>query len=131
MLTIGLARIGNEPVVKFTSENKPLMELSLAYDYGRKNADGKYPTQWVTATLFGDRAEKLAPYLQKGNQIMVQLEDLHIENYIKKDGVAGSSLKARIANLQFTSQRKEESREQPKPAKTENNFSDLNDDIPF
>jgi single-strand DNA-binding protein len=132
MLTIGLARIGNEPVVRFTNDNKPILDLSLAYNYGRKGPDGNTPTQWVNAAMFGDRVEKLAPYLHKGSLIMVQLEDLHVETYTKKDGGQGVSLKARIANLQFAGDRKEPEHREPEvqqqPAKT---FAEMDDDIPF
>lgn len=131
MLTIGLARIGNEPVVKFTNENKPVLNLSLAYDYGRKGADGKYPTQWIEAAMFGDRVEKLAPYLHKGSLIMVQLEDLHVETYTKKDGGQGVSLKARIANLQFAGERKEPEHREPEPKQSAKTFAEMDDDLPF
>lgn len=113
MITIGLARIGNEPVVRYLPDGKPVLDLSLAYNYGRKDANGNYPTQWVNATLFGDRAEKLQVYLRKGGQILVQLDDLHIDTYQKKDGSNGSSLKARIGNIELVS------RESQEPKKTD------------
>lgn len=124
MITVGLARIGNEPVVRYTADSKPILDLSLAYDYGRKDQSGKRPTQWITATLFGDRAEKIATYINKGDQISVQLTDLHIETYDKKDGTQGVSLKARIADLEFVSKRSTD--QQRKPA------HDLaHEDMPF
>jgi single-strand DNA-binding protein len=128
MLSIGLARIGNEPVVRYTNDNKPLLDLSLAYSYGRKGQDGKTPTQWVSATMFGERVEKLAPYLQKGGLIMVQLEDLHLEVYTKKDGTQGAGLKARIANLQFAGDRKEQQEPAPQP---KTSFAEMDDNLPF
>jgi len=139
MLTVGIARIGNEPVVRFTADGKPLLELSSAYNYGRKGQDGNIPTQWVKATLWGDRCEKLQPYLFKGAQIFAQLEDLHIETYNKKDGSPGFDLRARIANIQLIGERKQESR----PAAPHEQFQHrshaptnlitegLDDDIPF
>lgn len=128
MITIGLARIGNEPVLRYTADNKPVLDLSLAYNYGRKGQDGKYPTQWVYATLWGDRAEKLLPYLHKGNQIMVQLSDLHIDSFTKKDGTSGNSLKARIADINLISAGEKREEPAPKPARS---FDDLDDDIPY
>jgi single-strand DNA-binding protein len=133
MLMIGLARIGNEPVVRFTKDNKPVLDLSLAYNYGRKGDDGKQPTQWVNGTMFGDRVEKLAPYLSKGSLILVNLEDVHIESYTRKDGSSGVALRGRISSLEFAggnNDRKVEPKEQPKQEKS-GSFDDLDDDVPF
>jgi single-strand DNA-binding protein len=139
MLTVGIARIGNEPVVRFTNDGKPLLELSLAYNYGRKGSDGNTPTQWVKATLWGDRCEKLQPYLHKGAQIFAQLEELHIETYNKKDGSPGFDLRARIANIQLIGERRQEQREaapheqfqRRSPAPAPSAMDGLDDDIPF
>lgn len=130
MITVGIARIGNEPVIRYTADNKPVLDLSLAYSYGRKGQDGKYPTQWVNATLWGDRAEKLLPYLHKGNQLFVQLADLYLDTYNKKDGTQGANLKARIADLQLISGERKEAEPEPAraPAKS---FDEIDSDIPF
>lgn len=130
MITVGIARIGNEPVIRYTADNKPVLDLSLAYSYGRKGNDGKYPTQWVNASLWGDRAEKLLPYLHKGNQIFVQLADLYLDTYNKRDGTPGANLKARIADLQLISSERKESEPEPAraPAKS---FEEIDSDIPF
>jgi single-strand DNA-binding protein len=101
MITVGLARIGNDPTVRFTQDGKAVMELSLAYNYGRKGQDGNFATQWINATLWGDRCEKVVHYLQKGGQVVVQLSDLHINEYTKKDGSKGVNLKALIRDLQL------------------------------
>lgn len=113
MLMIGLARIGNEPVVRYTADNKAVLDLNLAYNYGRKDANGMYPTQWIYASMFGERVEKLSPYLKKGGQIVVELSDVHIDNYTKKDGTPGSSLKAKLSNLTLVSEKKETKSDQP------------------
>lgn len=126
MFFTGLVRIGNEPVLRFTAKNEPLIDLNLAYNYGKKDETGKQPTQWINATLWGTRAEKLAPYLVKGKQIYVALNELHNENYTRKDGSPGTTLKARVTELQFVDARQE--REEPQQAST---IHDLDDDIPF
>lgn len=124
MITVGLARIGNEPVVRYTADSKPLLDLSLAYDYGRKDQSGKRPTQWITATLFGDRAEKIATYINKGDQVSVQLSDVHVETFTKKDNTQGVTLKARIADIEFISKRHIEA---PKSAPAH----ELDEEMPF
>jgi single-strand DNA-binding protein len=138
MITIGIARIGNEPVVRYTKDNKALLELSLAYNYGRKGEDGNQPTQWIKATLWGERCEKLQPYLHKGGQIFAQLEELHIETYNKKDGSPGFDLRARIANIQMIGERKQEQRQAAPHEQFQHRslaptlaMDGLTDDIPF
>lgn len=128
MITTGLVNIGNEPVVRYMPDGKAVLDLSLAYEYGRKNQDGKRSTQWISASMFGDRAEKLMPYLKKGDQIMVVLDDIHIENFVKKDGTSGTSLKAKINNVDLIRKKKEEPRAQQRDEVT---FDDIKDDIPF
>ena len=126
MLLVGLARLGNDPVVRYTPDNKPVMDLSLAFSYGKKGPDGKRPTQWVSATMWGDRVEKLSQHLIKGQQLFVTLGEPHIEEYKRKDGTEGMSLRARLNELEFAGAAQNN---QPKPKDV--TFDDLEDDIPF
>jgi single-strand DNA-binding protein len=144
MLMVGVARIGNEPVARYTPDGKAVMDISLAFDYGRKGADGRRPTQWINAAMWGERVEKLQPYLSKGSQVFVTLSEPHIETYEKKDGSGqGFSLRARINDLEFVGGRREESAAadgEPAPASRPTaaksggkapGFDELDDDIPF
>lgn len=144
MLMVGVARIGNEPVARYTPDGKAVMDISLAFDYGRKGADGRRPTQWINATMWGDRVEKLQPYLSKGGQVFVTLSEPHIETYEKKDGSGqGFSLRARINDLEFVGGRRDDSASseaepasapRQAPAKSGGKapgFDELDDDIPF
>ena len=145
MLMVGVARVGNEPVARYTPDGKAVMDISLAFDYGRKGGDGRRPTQWVNATMWGDRVEKLQPYLSKGSQVFVTMSEPHIETYHKKDGPGqGFSLRARITELEFVGGRREDAsaesagesagaapaRAAKAPAKAPG-FDELDDDIPF
>lgn len=137
MLTVGIARVGNEPAVRFTTDNKAVLDLSLAFSYGRKGDDGKQPTQWVNGSLWGNRAEKLAPYIKKGQQIYVQLSDLHLETYQAKDGKQGASLKGIVQDVTLIGSRDAQQPEvhtQFERAPQQNaksGFEDLDSDIPF
>jgi single-strand DNA-binding protein len=100
------------------------MDLSLAMDYGKKGADGKRPTQWVSATMWGDRVEKLQSHLVKGQSLFVTLSEPHLEEYKRKDGTTGTSLRARLNELEFAGAPRDKVREEPK-------IEDLDSDIPF
>jgi len=150
MLMVGVARVGNEPVARYTPDGKPVMDVSLAFDYGRKGSDGRRPTQWINATMWGDRVEKLQPYLSKGSQVFVTMSEPHIETYDKKDGSGqGFSLRARISELEFVGGRRDDSgssgadadsvpaggsstaKTPAKSAAKAPGFDELDDDIPF
>jgi single-strand DNA-binding protein len=124
MLMIGMARLGNDPEVRYTADGKALMDLSLAFSYGRK-VDGKQPTQWVTGTMWGDRCEKLKPYLAKGQQVFVSMTEPHVEEYKRRDGTTGVSLRARIGELEFAGPRPQEQ------AAPDRGRDDFDDEPPF
>ena len=60
MKAFGLARIGRDVELRTTQSGETVAGLSLAFSFGKKGADGKRPTQWVDASLWGKRAEALA-----------------------------------------------------------------------
>ena len=129
-----MARIGNDPALRSTAQGDTVMDLSLAFTLGRKGSDGKYATTWVKATLWGARCEKLHPYLSKGQQIYVELSELHMSSYEKKDGSGtATDLRARINTINFAGESKAKDEQKKPVSKQEDSksFSDLDDDIPF
>lgn len=66
MILTALARLGRDAELRYTQSGDAVCELALAINYGRKEADGNRPTQWLSASLWGKRAESLAQHLQKG-----------------------------------------------------------------
>jgi single-strand DNA-binding protein len=128
MILVGVTRIGNDPIIRHTPGGDAVLDLSLAYNHGKKLEDGKKATQWVSATLWGPRAEKMAEYLKKGTTVFVSGSDVHVETYKKKDGTPGFNLKCRIDSIEFVAGTKVDKAE-TKPAG--NSFAGLDDDIPF
>jgi single-strand DNA-binding protein len=134
----GLARIGKDAEVRFTPGGTPVANVSLAFTYGKKGDDGKRPTQWVDASLWGQRAESLAPYIKKGGQIVAYLEDVSIQTFTKGDGTQATKMVARLVDLEFVSggeQASSQPKPQPKPQAAPQShgsgFDDMDDDIPF
>jgi len=127
----GLARIGKDAEVRFTPGGTAVANVSLAFTYGKKGEDGKRPTQWVDASIWGQRAESLAPYIKKGGQIVAYLEDVSIQTYTKGDGTQATKMVARIADLEFVSggeQAEPKSKLQVAPAQQHGSgFEDFND----
>jgi len=122
----GVYRIGNDPEVKTTQNNKTYVSLSLAYNYGMKGPDGKKPSQWISATVWGKMAESLAPYLTKGSQIFVVMNDVHVDQYVNKEGKAGVNLKATVLQINLLSTKAEVEK-----VEKSKGFADLDSEIPF
>lgn len=101
MRLIGNCRLGKDAVIETTRNGTTVANLLLAYNYGKQNEDGKKPSQWIQATIFGTRADSLAPYLGKGTQVFVDMKDIHIEVYEGKDGVTYHNLRGTIDALEF------------------------------
>jgi single-strand DNA-binding protein len=144
----GLMRLGRDAEVKTLQSGKQVANLSLAYNYGQKDGDA-YPTQWIDAAFWGERAEKLAQYLTKGSLHCFTLSDVHIEEY-EKDGYAAFKLAARVDDVELGPKREGGSsdsapqrRPAPAPAprqasapvartpRAATGFDDMDDDIPF
>lgn len=127
---IKLVRIGKDAELK-SINSKSLLNLSAAYDVGY--GDNK-KTQWLSLTMFGQQAEKLAQHLTKGKQIVIRAEDLHIEEYNGK-----SYLKATLQSIEFVSDgNRQQTQQQPQsaaparqapPPTAPTDYND--DDLPF
>lgn len=140
MILTGLARLGRDASLRYTGNGDPALDMALAFNYGQKGQDGKRPSQWIEATLWGKRGEALAQHLTKGAAIDVVLTEPHIETWMKKDQTTGFKLVAKVAEMEFAGggeRRSESSAPAPKPtAKPQpsagaGSFNDFDDDIPF
>ena len=149
MILTGIARLGRDAEIRYLPDGKAVANLSLAYNHGKKDNEGKRETQWISASLWGERAEKLAEYLTKGTLLSVVLNEVYIETYDRKDGGTGTNLKGMISHLEFAGGKREDG-ERPKEAPAERTterkatpspagakkplpggFDQMDDDIPF
>lgn len=137
-----LFTLGRDAEIRATPSGMPVCNLSLAYQYGQKGQDGKKPTGWLDAALWGKRAEAMAPYLLKGTKLVVTVEDVHIQSFTKADGTAASKMAGNIIAITFVPMPKQDGaapaaapraapppRPAPPPVKT--GYDDMDDDIPF
>lgn len=63
-----LVRVGKDAVTRFTQGGKSVTGFSAAFDTGW--GDSKQ-TVWLDCSIWGERGEKVAPYLLKGAQVLV------------------------------------------------------------
>jgi len=132
MLFIGLCRLGRDAEIKYTGNSMPVLNMALAYNYGKDKA-----TQWLDVAMFGQRAETVAPYFKKGTAIVAHIENLHVETYPKKDGTTGVRLSGILNSFEFAGGKgnaaQDEEAPKPAPAKPPlpGGIQEMSDDIPF
>lgn len=138
----GLFTLGRDAEIRVTQGGTTVVQLAVAYNYGRKGEDGNKPSQWVRASMFGKQAETLAPYLTKGKQVSLVISDLHIATFQKQDGTTGTSLEGVADFDDFARGPKQEGAapapvpkpaQRPAPTTGVGSWSDMDDDgsIPF
>lgn len=141
-----IGRIGRDAELRYTTGQNPtaVVALTLACDYGRKGQDGKKPTQWVEAVIFGKQAEAMAPHLVRGQLMCFTIDDAHIEEFKRNDGTQGSKLTGKVIAIKFAGsppqagqQQAQQSRQQQaqRPQQSQQgasrDFESYDDDIPF
>ncbi len=137
----GLARLGRDCELRTTQSGDAVASLSLAMDY---RAGREKETQWVDGALWGKMAETLTQYLVKGKLVCVTLDDVHIEEYPKRDGTTGTKLAGRVSKLELAGGRDDCERTapaerpaprqapKPPPKSSASGFDDMDDsDPPF
>jgi single-strand DNA-binding protein len=137
-------RLGRDAETRFLPSGQPITTVSLAFNFGKKEEGGNRPTQWLEAGFWGEYAAKAAPGMLKGLLIHAVLEDVHIEEYKKRDGSPGFKLAARMQSFDYATPREDGQQRQSAPAQAPDarqptraapapagsGFDDM-DDIPF
>lgn len=103
-MMIKLVRIGKDAELR-SANGKPVLSLSVVYDIGY-GANKK--SQWLNLAMWGAQAEKVVEHFTKGKQLVVRVDDVHIEEYNGK-----SSLKGTLVGFDFVQDgRREQPQEQ-------------------
>lgn len=137
-------RLGRDGELRTTPGGTLVVNFSLANDigYGERKT-----TQWISCAVWGQRAEKLAPYLVKGTQLVVSGEAT-TRAYAKKDGSPAAELALNVRELDFTGSARDDSSGErtasaapaeqrdafggaPKATSAAAHHADFDDDIPF
>ncbi|THD06156.1 single-stranded DNA-binding protein [Rhodanobacter lindaniclasticus] len=126
-----LVTLGKDAEVRHTAAGKAVTGFSAAIDSGF--GDNK-KTIWLDCSIWGDRGEKLAPYLVKGSKHMVQGE-LGTREY---EGKTYITVDVKEVKLGAKSGQSERPRQESKPAQhADASYGDAatggfdSDEIPF
>lgn len=122
--------LGRNAEVKTVGDNK-VTKFSVANNTGYGD---KKKTVWVDCDLWGNRGEKLANYLMKGQAVLVYGE-IELHEYQAKDGANKAQLRCRVSDIELIGSKKDgeqpATHEKVAPASAPGGGADFDDDIPF
>ena len=133
-------QLGKDAEIKYLNNGDPVASFSVADSQGRDK-----PTIWWRCSLFGKRAESLAPYLVKGQSVTVT-GTLTEREYTDKDGAQKKAQDVRVNDVALQGGKREEGAAPaqrqapaPRPAARQaapvgsqgSGFDDMDSDIPF
>ena len=126
--------LGKDCEQRFLADGTAVASFSVADSQGKDK-----PTIWWSAQLFGKRAESLAPFLVKGQQVTV-IGNVTQREYTDKDGNKRTSMDVRVNDVALMGGKRDAAPASPKRAQAEprkeaqrpaSGFDDMDDDIPF
>ena len=120
-----IGNIGADAELKVgKTSGKPFSTFSVAVKSGWGQNEN---TSWVLCMVFGDRAEKLAPYIKKGDRIGVTGE-LEVQEWTRDDGSRAQTVCCMVRNVTLLGQKKQAQQEQQADPEKKPSFDE---DIPF
>jgi single-strand DNA-binding protein len=125
-------QLGRDAEVRYLPNGDAVANFSVADSQGKDK-----PTIWWNCSLFGKRAESLAPYLVKGQSVTVS-GNVTEREYTDKEGNQRKQMDIRVADVALQGGKREEqpraaakTQPQKQVAKPSSGFDDMDDDIPF
>ncbi len=105
-----IGRIGKDFELRRTQNGKAVATLSLAVDRDFKNQSGEKETDWIDVTAWGQSAEYLSGYANKGDLIAVSGR-LQVRQWQDKDGNKRYSTEV-VANNAYIVRQKQSSQQE-------------------
>ena len=70
-----IGNLGRDPELRYTPNGRPVASFTVAVNQSTKNREtGEWveETDWFRVSVWGDRAERMAETLRKGNKVFVE-----------------------------------------------------------
>ena len=97
-----IGNLGRDPEMRYTPNGRPVTEFSVAVSHRiRDPQTGEWSddqTDWYRVTVWGDRAERTAESLRKGNRVFVEGR-FRTREYEARDGQKRISLEITADNV--------------------------------
>ena len=106
-----MGNLTSDAQLHMIKEGLPVLNFSVAISERRRGENGEYVDTpvFVPCTMFGSRAQKLAPHLTKGTKVTVDGK-LYYSTYLKDDEKR-SRLSVTVQELEFAGAPKKDTRE--------------------
>ena len=129
-------QLGRDAEIRHLPNGDPVASFSVADSQGKDK-----PTLWWRCSLFGKRAESLAPYLMKGQAVTVS--GTVTEREYQKDGATIKAMEIRVNDVALQGGKRDavpaQQNTAPRPiqgaarpsAAPASGFDDMDSDIPF
>lgn len=129
-----VGNLGRDPEMRYTPNGKPVTSLSVAVGHSKPDGNGGWVdegTDWFRVSVWGDRAERAAETLRKGNKVLVSGR-FKSREYDAKDGTTRTSLEITADDVLSMERREEAGSFAPARAgsRPPADADDL-DDLPF
>lgn len=121
----GIGRLGRDAEVRHTQAGKPITTFAVAIEDGF--GDNK-TTTWIDCAMFGERGEKIASYIRKGDRIGVT-GSIRLDTYTTRDGVEKSKVALRVQDVTLLGGKQDAPRTQRQAEPAVDDFEDGS--IPF
>lgn len=100
MFTVHIAgHLGKDPETRFTPSGQKVTTFSIATNQRKGKED---VTIWVRVTIWGDRFDKILPYLKKGSAVIVTGRMNPPSSYTDKEGRTQISLEVTAEMIEFS-----------------------------
>jgi single-strand DNA-binding protein len=116
--------LGGDPVVRYLPGGGPVMNFSVASKSGYGDSE---KTSWVDCFMFGERGEKLEPFLKKGLKVTIAGEAALNTYNRKTDGKEVTRLVCKVSDLELPPKPKDDAA----PPVQAGPGGDINHDVPF
>lgn len=117
---------GNDMEVRYTKNGKAVGAFSLPASSGWGENE---TTSWLQCKVFGERAEKIAPYIVKGS-VVTATGEFVLEQW-EKDGVKHSKAVMIVRDIQLPPKSSQQTAQTPQSANNLDNGGFDDDSIPF
>jgi single-strand DNA-binding protein len=119
-----VGNVTKDAEIRYTQGGDAILGFSVADNQGKDK-----PAIYWNCSLFGKRAESLAPFIVKGGKVTV-IGTVSEDQYTDKNGNDRKSMKVRVSDIALQGS-KEQSEEQPRRAPAPAPAADDSDDLPF
>ena len=123
--------LGNDPELRSTASGMQVLSFSVAVNDRVKGANGEYEDRanWISCTMFGNRAESVSKYLSKGSKVAI--EGKLRRSQWERDGQKRSKIEVVVDDIELM-QLQDGSKQPPRAVPTYDEAAPVYDeDIPF